>query len=186
MIFPGSFFSLIAASVVCAFALGAPTGAQTAAETGVLAALPDPSGPVVLTMSAGQGEAGEAQAAPPIRFDQAMLAALPQVTFTTTTIWTDGPQEFTGVPLSALLSATGLTGKTVMAMAANDYLIELPVAELSGQAPIVAYLRNGKPMTTRDKGPLWIVYPYDSDPAYRSEVIYARSIWQLDRIEVLP
>ncbi|RYH00603.1 oxidoreductase, partial [Salipiger sp. IMCC34102] len=39
-------------------------------------------------------------------------------------------------------------------------------------------------MQVRDKGPLWIVYPYDDTPEYRSEVIYSRSIWQLDRIEV--
>ncbi len=43
---------------------------------------------------------------------------------------------------------------------------------------------NGETMPVRRKGPLWIVYPYDSDEAYRSEAIYSRSIWQLDRIEV--
>ena len=40
-------------------------------------------------------------------------------------------------------------------------------------------------MSLRDKGPLWIVYPFDSNPSYSTEVTYARSIWQLDRIEVL-
>jgi hypothetical protein len=39
-------------------------------------------------------------------------------------------------------------------------------------------------MSVRDKGPLWVIYPYDSDD-YRSEVIYSRSIWQLDRLEVV-
>jgi hypothetical protein len=52
--------------------------------------------------------------------------------------------------------------------------------------PIVAFARNGAPMPLRDKGPLWIVYPYDSNPDYQSELIYSRSIWQLDRIEVRP
>jgi hypothetical protein len=41
-------------------------------------------------------------------------------------------------------------------------------------------------MTVRDKGPLWIVYPYDAKPEYRQELIYSRSIWQLDHIEVKP
>jgi hypothetical protein len=50
----------------------------------------------------------------------------------------------------------------------------------------VAYLRNGAEMSMRDKGPLWIVYPYDAKPDYQSELIYSRSIWQLDRIEVQP
>ena len=41
-------------------------------------------------------------------------------------------------------------------------------------------------MTVRDKGPFWIIYPFDSNPDYQSEVIYSRSIWQLNRLEVLP
>jgi hypothetical protein len=41
-------------------------------------------------------------------------------------------------------------------------------------------------MSVRDKGPLWVIYPYDAVPEYKSERIYARSIWQLVSIEVLP
>ena len=39
-------------------------------------------------------------------------------------------------------------------------------------------------MSVREKGPLWIVYPYDSNIAFQTETIYARSIWQLDRISI--
>ena len=39
-------------------------------------------------------------------------------------------------------------------------------------------------MSVREKGPLWVIYPFDSDPEYQTEVIYSRSIWQLDRIVV--
>lgn len=121
-----------------------------------------------------------------VAFDAADLAALPQITFTTSTIWTEGPQEFTGVSLGAVLKAAQMTGTTLQAYAANDYSVEIPVEDWPENAPIIAQSRNGTPMTIRDKGPLWIVYPYDSDPAYRSEVIYTRSIWQLERIEVRP
>jgi hypothetical protein len=44
---------------------------------------------------------------------------------------------------------------------------------------------DGKTMSVRDKGPLWIIYPYDSSADYRTEVVYSRSIWQLDRIEAV-
>jgi hypothetical protein len=44
---------------------------------------------------------------------------------------------------------------------------------------------DDRPMSVRDKGPLWVVYPFDDVPAYQSETIYSRSIWQLDRIEVV-
>ncbi len=51
--------------------------------------------------------------------------------------------------------------------------------------PIIAYLLNGEEMSIRDKGPLWVIYPFDSDADFRSEVVFSRSIWQLDRLEIL-
>jgi hypothetical protein len=33
-------------------------------------------------------------------------------------------------------------------------------------------------------GPFWLVYNYDANPEFRTELIYARSIWQLARITV--
>lgn len=69
-------------------------------------------------------------------------------------------------------------------MAVNDYAVEIPVESWPGTGPIVAYLNNGAPMSLRDKGPLWIVYPFDNTPDYQTEVVYSRSIWQLDRISV--
>lgn len=142
-----------------------------------------PSGAVLLTITGPVA----GQAAPvTLHLDQAMLAALPQASFTTTTIWTEGPQTFTGVPLSALLAATGMTGRAILARAINDYSVEIPVETWPAEGPIVAYLRNGKPMSVREKGPLWIVYPYDARSDYRSEVVYSRSIWQLDRLELKP
>ncbi len=167
--------------LICGCALAGAGRAEGLAATP--AAVSQPTGPVLLTVTGrvdGQPEAISQT------FDLAMLEALPQRTITTTTIWTDGPQEFTGVPLAALLNAAHMQGTMLEASAANDYIVDIPVEDWSDDAPIVAYARNGKRMTIRDKGPLWIIYPYDADPAYRSEVIYARSVWQLDRIEVRP
>jgi hypothetical protein len=64
--------------------------------------------------------------------------------------------------------------------------VSIPVSDATSGGPIIAFARNGEAMSVREKGPLWIVYPYDADPAYQSETIYARSIWQLDRIRVEP
>ena len=52
------------------------------------------------------------------------------------------------------------------------------------EGPIVAYEMDGKLMSRRDKGPLWLIYPYSSNAEYRTEVIYSRSIWQLDRMAI--
>lgn len=114
------------------------------------------------------------------------LMELGQTRIRTTTIWTEGVQEFEGVPLIALLTDLGVTGGKLMTRAVNDYAVEVPVSDAVEGGPIIAFHRNGAPMTLREKGPLWLVYPYDSDPKYQTEVVYSRSIWQLDRIEVLP
>ena len=121
-----------------------------------------------------------------VEYSLSDLEALGSETFRTTTIWSDGEQVFTGLPLVTLLSELGVEGGTLMARAINDYAVEVPVSDGVENGPILAHHRNGEPMSVRDKGPLWLVYPYDTNPEYRSEVIYSRSIWQLDRIEILP
>jgi hypothetical protein len=119
-----------------------------------------------------------------VAFDLAMLRAMEQTTFQTSTIWTEGTQTFTGVSLHTLLDCLGATGTVIAASALNDYTIEIPVSDAVEGGPILAYEVNGKPLSVREKGPLWIVYPYDASSAYQSEVIYARSIWQVARLQV--
>ncbi|MCT4555235.1 MAG: molybdopterin-dependent oxidoreductase [Pelagimonas sp.] len=119
------------------------------------------------------------------QFDLGDLRALPNVTVATTTIWTEGPQEFQGVSLRVLLDHVGASGEALRATALNDYAVTIPMADAVQSGPIIAYQRNGQDMSVRDKGPLWIIYPFDEIETYQSEEYYARSIWQLDRIEVL-
>ncbi|MBC7164683.1 MAG: oxidoreductase [Roseovarius sp.] len=119
-----------------------------------------------------------------LTFDRAALAALPQSDFTTHTIWTDGPQHFSGVALAALLAHLGVTADRVELDAVNLYTTFLPGSEIGPDYPVIAHSRNGKRMSLRDMGPFWLVYNYDADPAFRTRTTYARSIWQLDRITV--
>jgi hypothetical protein len=144
--------------------------------------LATPKDKVILTISGAIEHTNEPGLA---QFDHAMLSQMKAVTFQTSTIWTDGPQVFTGVALVDLLDDLGAEGTGLHVIAANDYTIEIPMSDVVEGGPILAYARNGSQMTLRDKGPLWIVYPYDLNPAYQSETIYARSVWQVDRIEVV-
>ena len=116
-------------------------------------------------------------------YDMERLEAMGVTTIETETIWTEGVQTFTGVPLAELAGELGLHDGVLLASAINDYTVEIPVSDAVQGGPIIAYMANGAAMSVRDKGPLWIVYPYDSNPDYKSELIYSRSIWQLDRIE---
>ncbi|WP_121066066.1 molybdopterin-dependent oxidoreductase [Chachezhania antarctica] len=149
--------------------------------TAAFADLPEPTGDVLLTVD---GDITETNVGDTAQFDRAMMEAMDPVTITTTTIWTDGEQTFTGVPLSTLMAAVGAGGDVISATAVNDYAVEIPRTDWVDDGPIVAYLNNGEPMSLRDKGPLWMIYPFDSRTEYQSEVIYSRSIWQLDRITV--
>ena len=142
--------------------------------------LPEPKGRAVLTVSGKIGVKNRGETA---AFDMAMLEALPQHSFTTRTPWYDRPVKFTGPLLSDLLDAVKAQGGTVSATAINDYTIRIPVADAKEQGAIVARLLDDQPMAVRDKGPLWVVYPYDTHSDYQAEVIYARSIWQVAKIE---
>ena len=117
--------------------------------------------------------------------DRAALMGLQSTTFETSTIWTDGVHSFTGVSLADLAVELGIDNGQFLATAINDYTVEIPFSDAVKSGPIIAYLMDGEEMSVRDKGPLWVIYPYDSDADYRSEVIYSRSIWQLDRLEIV-
>jgi len=118
--------------------------------------------------------------------DRADLAALPQTTFTTRTIWTSGPQEFAGVSLATLLARHGITAARLDLVAINDYTVALPAGSIGPVYPVIAHTRNGAPMSLRDKGPFWLLWDFDSDPDFRRETVYTRSIWQLQRITAHP
>ena len=141
-----------------------------------------PDGEVVLTI---RGLIANTNDGDSLIFDRSMLEALPTTSFETETNWTEGKRTFTGVQLSDLIPVVGVSGTLLLATALNDYTVEIPVSDAKPGGPIIAYAIDGEPMSVRGKGPLWIVYPYDSSAEYRTETIYARSIWQLDRIEVV-
>ena len=113
------------------------------------------------------------------------LDALDQENFTTSTLWTDGDMVFSGVPLKTILAHFDLAGETLEMVALNDYAVTMPIADLEDNAPIVATRINGAPMAVRDKGPFWVVFPYDAEAKYQTEITYSRSIWQLSKLRVL-
>ncbi|WP_227751672.1 molybdopterin-dependent oxidoreductase [Tabrizicola oligotrophica] len=163
--------------LVMALAIGGLLAGPVAAE-----GLARPEGEVFLTVS---GDLATTNAPEMALFDSALLASLGPVEIRTSTIWTEGVHSFTGIPLKALTDALGVVGGTLRMSAINDYMVEVPVSDAIDEGPILAYEMDGKPMSVRDKGPLWLIYPFDSNSDYRSEVYYSRSIWQLDRIEAV-
>lgn len=146
-------------------------------------ALEAPKGRTILTVT---GQINVKNAGKQATFDMAMLKALPQHSFTTRTPWYDQPMRFTGPLLADVLDAVGAEGTMLDATAINDYTITIPADDARQHKLIVARLLNGQPMAVRDKGPLFLVYPFDSKKELRTSVYYERSIWQLKALDVRP
>ena len=145
-------------------------------------ALERPTGPVVLTVSGRVRMPNDGNVA---HFDMLMLAALPQTSFTTRTPWYAQARRFTGPLLRDVLAAAGAQGTLIRLTALNDYKVDLPYDDAQRHDVIVARLLDDQPMAVRDKGPLFVIYPFDARPELRGAVYYSRSAWQLRTIDVL-
>ena len=144
-------------------------------------ALDKPTGNVVLTIN---GTVSQTNSGANAAFDMKMLEKLPQKTFTTQTPWYPKPVTFTGPLLRDVLAAADAKGSKIVATALNDYKTEIPFDDATKFDPIVAHLLDNKPMSIREKGPLFIVYPFDASPELRAEMYYNRSAWQLNSLKV--
>lgn len=139
-------------------------------------ALEVPQGDVILTVGGAiQNTNGNGTA----NFDLAMLEALPKSSFKTASPWFQQETLFEGTPLASLLEAVGAQGTSMSAMAINDYAVDIPLEDATVHKALLAYKVDGEYLPVRKRGPLWIVYDYDSNSKLRSEVFYTRSIWQL-------
>lgn len=136
---------------------------------------------VVLTVSGQITQMNEGKTAV---FSMQMLSRLPQRTIFTKSPWYPAGAEFTGPLLRDVLQAVGAKGKTITAYALNDYKTEIPLDDATKYDVILARLMNGKPMAVRDKGPLFVVYPFDAVPELQAQMYYNRSAWQLTRLQL--
>lgn len=154
------------------------TGATAQSDA---ARLPMPEGSVVLEIT-GQIQTTNAEGM--AVFDIEGLESLGLVDLVTETPWTDGDVTFSGVLARTILDRVGAEGGTIRAVALNDYSVAIPISDVRDHDVIIATRRDGARMRVRDRGPLWVIYPWSDDPGLRTEVYYARSIWQLKAIEV--
>ncbi len=164
-------------SLLSAAALGLVllTGAAEAAG------LTRPTGEVVLTVT---GRIAETNADASAVYDMAMLEALPARTTVTETPWTKGAVKFEGPLGRALLDQIGADGTVLRITALNDYVVEVPVEDFRKWPVILATRKDGKAMPVRDKGPIFVIYPFDLDRSLYNEKIFSRSAWQVKSIEV--
>lgn len=135
---------------------------------------------VELVLARGPGEAET------LELTAADLAALPQVTMVTQNEFTDGKVAYRGPLVRDVLERLALDHvDTVRFIAANDYYVDIPTSDFRDYDVILATEADGKPLSRRDKGPLWLMYPFSDHPELQNNLYIRRLIWQVVRIESL-
>ncbi|MDR9438787.1 MAG: molybdopterin-dependent oxidoreductase [Halomonas sp.] len=143
--------------------------------------LPVPSGKVLLTLS---GDIVHANVGDEAHFDRAMLEALPGRVIETHTPWHRGVGRYEGPLVRALLETVGADVEQLRIRALNHYEAEVPVSDFRRHDVILAMTRDGEPLTIREYGPLFVLYPFDDHPELLTEAIRFRSVWHVERIIV--
>lgn len=136
----------------------------------------DTSRPLLVVRAAANGAA--------MSFTRADLEALGLHRIEAETPWADGKTVFEGPLLRDVLGKAGVEGETLEAVALNDYRVEIPVSDSAEFEMILAMRVNGQQIGVRERGPLWVIYPWDQHPELRGELYYSRSIWQLKELIV--
>jgi hypothetical protein len=114
------------------------------------------------------------------------LAALPQVVLKTENEFTDGVVAYRGPLVRDVLAKLGLDRlEQVRFVAANDYYVDIPTEDFRTYDAILAMEADGKALSRREKGPLWLMYPISDYPELQDPTYLRRLIWQVVRIEAL-
>lgn len=144
-------------------------------------ALSAPTGKVILTIAGAVSKTNMSNTAV---FDAAMIDALPVHSIKTNTPWFKDAVTFSGPLLQDVLNAVGAKGEMLTIKALNDYQIQVPLSDAQKYQTILARKVDGKVLSVRDKGPLFLIYPFDAVPELKNDIYYGRSIWQIASITV--
>lgn len=152
-------------------------GALVAAAT-LTAASAAAEGEAALTLSRGPEHVET------LELSLEQLSALPQATIVTENEFTDGEVSYRGPLVRDVIEQLALgAAATLRFTSANDYYVEIPTSDFRRYEVILAMEADGTPLSRRDKGPLWVMYPISDHPELRDRLYVERLIWQVVRIE---
>ena len=115
-------------------------------------------------------------------FDYAMLKQFEQHSLVIKNPWFDKERTHSGPLLKDVLNSVKATGSEFIVEALNGYRHSIPASDLEKYAIVLAIDKDGAPMRIRDKGPVFINYPFDEHPELHDEILYARSVWMVKSI----
>ena len=142
----------------------------------------EPTGPVVLSLT---GKIGTTNSPGRLDFDMETLEKLGLIEFTVDDPYLKRATTYQGILLQRVLDIARVPQYATMlrAIALNDYATDVPIKPISQWPVLLATKRDGQRMPVADKGPIEIVFPYNSftiDPT----VYDPMWVWQLRSFEV--
>lgn len=118
------------------------------------------------------------------QYSQSDAEALGTTEIRTTTPWTDGVVTLKGVDGALLLKDAGFEGRTVTAIALDDYAIIVEWKDFEDRQALIATQMDGVRLTSGNKGPFWIVFDYDNASIGELGDIRSKSVWHLVELEL--
>lgn len=119
-------------------------------------------------------------------FTLSELQAFTQSNITTAHPWSTEPQSYLGVDMNALFGSL-FSNRRVLSLqleALNDFSVAVDWSQVAPFSPILAWQENGKIMTRRNKGPLWLMLPFDRASKVQQANFLHLMAWQLRAIRV--
>ncbi len=128
------------------------------------------------------GHLADGQAAQSISADEIAKIGETEIN---TTIFVMGAEthKVRGVLLRDLAKFVGASGDAVKLTALDGYALEIPMSDFETYDAVVATEIDGKPLSVRDKGPAWLIYPASDHPELKDTVYESRMVWQIKSIE---
>lgn len=145
--------------------------------------IPKPVGKVVLVVKGATAKSNYKGA---VAFDKEALEKLGLVKYPNKNRWFKKEVVFEGVLLSALLDVVGVPkGATTLKLKALDgYAAYVPISDGNKWPVMLALKMDGKYMSVRGKGPIWMVYPTHLDPELGGVAHEAKWVWQISEISI--
>jgi hypothetical protein len=135
---------------------------------------------VILTVSWADGRI------PPVKFALKDIEKLERKDYWTVlppSLGVTGRHDWQGIPLRAVLAAAKAQDFTKLRITALDgYEVYLPASDVQRFDPILAYRKDDQYIGILDKGPLFLIYPFESAPQLQTMEYINRTIWQVNAI----
>jgi hypothetical protein len=143
--------------------------------------LSEPKGDVILEI---YGDLALTNVDGEAHFDRAMIEELDTSTIVTSNHVLSKPATYKGPVLGDLLNKLGAKGDSILVTALDDYTAELKRSVIEKYGVLLATHENDRMMTIDDRGPFFIVFPFDQYKELRKDLYYNMSVWQIKSIEI--